>query len=154
MAINVTKKIDLDFSGLSRADKEAAKEEIKEYIVDTILDYVSKAESPVKGGKWKDLSPQYKKIKSKISGSNKANMELYGDMLDDLEAEFLSNTLVVGFKKDSELSALKAENHNKFTERARKTKLPERNFIPRKDQDFKKDIMQDITDIIESYRDE
>mgnify|MGYP000532530787 FL=1 len=162
MAINVQKTIDLDLSGLSRTDKESAKEEIREYIVDTILDYVSKGESPVTGGKWSELSPEYKKIKAKISGSSKANMELFGDMLDDLSAEFTGNSLKVGFGKDADdLSKLKAENHNKFTARSKKKsaktkkyKVPERNFIPRKNQTFKKDIMKDISNIISGYKDE
>ena len=153
MAINIQKTLELDFSGLSRSQKEEAKEEIKEYIVDTILDYVSKEKSPVSGGKWKGLSPEYKKLKSKISGSTKANMELEGDMLDELAADFVGNKLKVGFGKDaSELTKLKAENHNKFTQRAKKTKLPERNFIPKKEQTFKRDILRDINSIIDEYR--
>lgn len=163
LAINVTKKLDIDFSTIkSREDKAAAKEEIKEYIVDSILEYVSRAESPVTGGKWSDLSDDYKKKKAKISGSSDANMELYGDMLDDLGAEFQGNTLVVGFGKDAdELSKLKAENHNKFTARSKKKskktkkyKVPERNFIPRKDQTFKRDIISGIKDILAEYSDE
>ena len=153
MAINVTKTLDLDLSGVKRSKREEVKEEIREYLIDTILDYVSKAKSPVKGGKWKALSPEYKKFKAKESGSTKANMELYGDMLDDLDVTFKGNKADIGFGKEaSETSKLKAENHNKFTKRARSTKLPERNFIPRKDQDFKKEIMEDIKSIIEEYR--
>lgn len=155
MAIQITKSIDLSDLLSDIKDKSAkadAKEEIKSYIVDTILDYVSKAKSPVKDGKWSPLSKEYKKIKSEISGSSKANMDLYGDMLDDLDAEFIGNTLKVGFGKDaSDLSKLKAENHNKFTKRSQKTKLPERNFIPREDQEFKQNIMRDIKSIISDY---
>lgn len=164
MAINVTKKLKIDFSDISsRSAKEQAKEDIKEYIVDSILEYVSRAESPVSGGKWKQtLSPEYAKEKAKISGSTKPNMELEGDMLDDLTAEFSGNTLTVGFGSDaSDLSKLKAENHNKFTARSKKKskktkkyKVPERNFIPRKDQSFKRDIQQGIKQIVKEYADE
>ena len=160
MAIPITSKINLDELGLddidNASDKRAAKEEIKGYIVDTILDYVSQAKSPVSGGKWKQtLSKEYAKQKAKISGSSKPNMELYGDMLDDLDAEITGSMLKVGFGKEaSETSKLKAENHNKFTKRARKTKTPERNFIPRKDQKFKRDILNDIKAIIRGYQDE
>ena len=168
MAIDIAKVLDIDLSGIPKENKEEAKEQIKEYLVDTILDYVSKGQSPVSGGKWKELSPSYKKEKSKISGSSKANMELYGDMLDDLYAEFKGSKLKVGFFGDnaSEESKLKAENHNKFTKRSKKKvakgspsgrggqlKVPERNFIPRKGQNFKRDIMQDIGAIIDEYRD-
>ena len=167
VAIPITKKVSLNFSGLSSEQKREAKAEISEYIVDTILEQVSKEQSPVQGGKWKSLSEMYKKEKAKISGSSKANMELFGDMLDDLTAKFSGDTLVVGFDKDAQDSSkLKAENHNKFTVRSKKKvskgsksgrggqyKVPERNFIPRKEQNFRKDIMQDIKDIIDEYRD-
>lgn len=156
MAIPITKKIKLDLSKIPRNSREDAKEEIAEYLLDTVLDHVSRIKSPVSGGAYKPtLSKDYKKIKAKISGSTKPNMELYGDMLDDLDARFEGSTLSFGIHGDaSEESMLKAENHNKFTARARKTKLPERSFIPRKDQDFKKSIMSDIKDIIESYADQ
>lgn len=117
---------------------------------------MSQQKSPVSGGAFKKtLSPAYKKIKSKESGSTKANLELTGDMLDSLSATFDKNTLTVGINKDAgEQNMLKAENHNKFTKRAMKTKVPARQFIPRQDENFKRQIMNDIQDIIDSYASE
>ena len=153
MAIPITKKIKLDFGKVSVSERGAAKEEVAEYIVDTILDQVSSQKSPVSGGKFKaSLSKNYKKIKMKESGGSKANLELTGDMLDALDARFSGNTLSVGIHKDAgSENMLKAENHNKRTVRARKTSVPERKFIPNKDENFKRNIMRDIKDIIDSY---
>ena len=79
-------------------------------------------------------------------------MELFGDMLDDLDVRIKGNELSVGFHSDvSDESKLKAENHNKFTSRSRKTKVPQRRFIPLKDQSFKREIMRDIKEIITEY---
>jgi len=156
MAIPITKKIKLDFSKVSRSDRSLAKEEVAEYIVDTILDRVSSQSSPVSKGKFKpSLSKDYKKIKTKQGGSSKPNLELTGDMLDSIDARFKGSTLSVGIHKDAgELNMLKAENHNKFTKRANKTSLPERKFIPKKGENFKREIMRDIKDIIDSYASE
>lgn len=149
----------------SRADRSEAKEEIREYIIDTILDYVSQGKSPVKGEKstFDALQPSYKKVKSKISGSTKPNMELFGDMLDELDARFTGNILSVGFHADSSKETrAKADNHNKVTgksmKKVKKGKrkgeviVPKRRFIPQGDQDFLDNISRDIKEIIEDYK--
>ena len=129
---------------------------MSEYLEDTVLDYLSQGKSPVAGEKtFKPLSKDYKKIKAKISGSSKANMELHGDMLDDFDVRFKGDTLSMGFHGDaSDESKLKAENHNKFTARANKTAVPKRRFIPFKKQNLKRDIMNDINDIIDEHSDD
>lgn len=143
-------KIKLNLSKIkNRQAKQEAKEQVADYLEDTILDYLSQGISPVTGKPFIGLSKNYKKIKAKISGSTKPNMELHGDMLDDFEVRIKGNEVSFGFHTDAhDKSKLKAENHNKFTVRSRKTKLPERRFIPYKDQKLHKDIMQDIAEII------
>jgi len=79
-------------------------------------------------------------------------MELEGHMLDDFEAKIMGTSISIGIHKgSSELSMLKAENHNKFTARAIKTKVPKRRFIPFKSQNLRKDIMKDVAEIISEY---
>jgi len=141
----------------SRNLKQKAKEEIAEYLEDTILDYVSRGQSPVAGETaFRPLSKSYIKVKKKISGSSKPNMELYGDMLDDFSTKIDGNSISFGFHKGqaSEESLLKAENHNKFTKRSMATKVPKRRFIPTSKGKLKKEIMDDINEIIESYEGE
>lgn len=133
--------------------KDEIKQEVAEYLEDTVLDYVSQGKSPVDGKPFKGLKKEYKKIKSKISGSSRANLELHGDMLDDFDVRVSGNSLTIGIHKDaSEQSKLKAERHNHWTKRAKtigKGKAyPKRQFIPKGEQGFTKEIMQDIREII------
>lgn len=143
----------LNLSKVPKEKRTEVKEEIAELLLDYVLEQVSEGKSPVKGeGRFKGLSKDYKKLKKKVSGSSKPNMELFGDMLDDLTAkpDEGSNSVTIGFTKDaSETSRLKAENHNKWTSRANKTKVPKRRFIPKGDQEFKKEIMQKVQEIID-----
>lgn len=141
----------------NRSARDQAKEEIREYLEDTILDHLSRGESPVAGKpkKFRGLSKDYIAVKRKISGSTKPNMELYGDMLDDFDVRVEGSTLSFGIHSDaSDESKLKAENHNKFTARARKTKVPERSWIPKKGENLRRDIMRDINAIIQSHAEE
>lgn len=161
MAIPIIGKIKLNLSSISGSGsqtvKRLVKEEIAEYIEDTILDYVSKGKSPVSGeGKnFKSLKKSYLKLKGEISGSSKPNMELTGKMLDDFDVRIKGSEITFGFHTDaSEESKLKAENHNKATVRSNKTKVPKRRFIPINGGKLRPEIMQDIEDIIESYSSE
>lgn len=151
MAITIKKTVKLNLSKVPRNKRAEVKEEIAELLLDSVLEHVSEGKSPVQGERsFKGLSKEYKKVKSKISGSTKPNMELFGDMLDDLKAVADKGSSVsIGFMKDaSEKSKLKAENHNKWTSRAEKTKVPKRRFIPKGEQEFKKDIMRQVNEII------
>lgn len=152
----IIKKIKLDLSKInSRSSKKEAVEEVAEYLHDTILNYLHEAKSPVYGNEFVGLSKGYKKIKSKVSGSAKANMELYGDMLDELEARVNGYEISVGFHSDtSELTRNKADNHNKWTSKSFKTKVPMRRFIPKDEENFSKEIMRDIKEIIASHEGE
>ena len=143
-----------------REARNKARDEVAEYLEDTILEYISRGDSPVSGqGKFKDLSPKYKKEKGKISGSKKPNLELYGDMLDDFEVRASGSELSIGLHKDSssEESLLKAERHNHWTKRAKTIgkgkKYPKRQFIPKNKQKFKQEIIDDINDIIQEHID-
>ena len=79
MAIPIVKKIKIDLSSIkgkgANERKKEAMAEVAEYLEDTVLDRVSKGISPVSGqGAFKGLSKNYRKIKSKKSGSTKANL--------------------------------------------------------------------------------
>lgn len=171
MAIAIVKKIRIDLSDIkgkgANERKRQAMQEVREYLEDTILNEVSKGNSPVAGqGKFRDLTSKYKKIKLKESSSGKPNLELTGDMLDDFEVRIeASNKISLGIHQDaSDTSKLKAENHNKWTNRSKKKVLkgerkgqyivPKRQFIPKGKQNLTKDIMDDVKEIVESYADQ
>jgi hypothetical protein len=155
MAVQVKKTLSLDLSQIPRNRRAEAKAEVAEFIEDTILEYVSRGLSPVdgEGKKFKQLSKDYKKVKGKISGSSKPNMELFGDMLDDFTSKADRGASVsFGYMGDaSEESKLKADNHNKWTSKAKKTKVPKRRHVPGSEQTLRPEIMGEIDDILASY---
>jgi hypothetical protein len=132
-------------------DRKEVLENIAEYVRDEILQYVGDAESPVAGrGKFKELTPAYKKVKAEISNSTEPNLELYGDMLDALEYEIQGNKIKIGWWSDPD-EAAKADGHNNHSG---KSSLPIRRAIPTKKETFKKDIIQGMKEIAESMIDE
>jgi hypothetical protein len=141
----------IDTSGLDTAQKEEIKEEIAEYIYDSILKDTSEQKSAVTGKKFKALSKDYKKIKSKIA-LGVANLELTGDMLNALEYKTYRDGIEIGIFDPDE--AQKSDNHNKFSAKSRKTKVPERQFIPRQGETFRAGIIKEVTLLAEELKDD
>jgi hypothetical protein len=156
----VTKELDLTKKLSKIKNKTLRKEaanEVGQFLVDYILDKVGQAESPVEKGIYNpDLTKKYKKIKGNISGNLKANMELFGDMLDALEYTAKDGIIEVGiFDKDQ---AKKAYGHNtgfsghpNSEMRGNKYK---RQFIPSKSKNFNKEAREEINRIIDDYASE
>lgn len=127
--------------------RRQALKEIGEYVKGEILDYVADGTSPVSGGKWKrSLSPEYRKRKAEISGVTYANMELSGDMLDALEYVITGDT-ELEIKIDGD-EGDKADGHNNHSGNS---ELPAREFIPKPNQTFKRDIIRGIREIAEEF---
>ena len=82
----ISSEIDLDLpSNLSRTAGNKVKDNAGELIIDTILQRVGAAKSPLQGGSWPVLSDEYKALKKRDGRGTKANLEFSGDMLDALE---------------------------------------------------------------------
>lgn len=161
MVSKVTYELNLskELRDVPREKREDVKEEIGKYLVEQILQDVSKTKSPVYGTSFKGLSTEYKNKKKKLSSSAIANLELHGDMLNALEYKTTRDKIEVGiFDYDQ---AQKADNHCKFSGKSKKKKsngeyvVPERKFIPnRKEGDeFRPLIIREINKIIEESRD-
>ena len=138
----VTKEITLDLSQVPRANRAKVKKDVGEFIVTEILLSVSDQKSPVNGGKYKKgLSTEY----SKLKGSNKADMELDGDLLDSLISKNKAgNKIEVGIFDKSQTG--KADGHNQIHDKHET--LPERRFIPDEKQVFNESIMNGVKQII------
>lgn len=131
-----------------RGTIKAAKEEIATFVKEQVLSYVGEGQSPISGGKWKrTLSPEYKKFKSQSSSATFANMELTGDMLDALDVVSKSGK-TISIEITGKEQVAKADGHNNFSGDSH---LPARQFIPKADQKLKKDILDGIKQIIESF---
>ena len=150
----VSKTINLKSYGQLWANvdnKTEAKEEIAEFVIDSILDSVGEGKSPVKGGRWKkSLSSEYLKVKKGFSSSGIANMELTGDMLDSLISKSKANSIEVGIFSKKE--APKAFNHN--TRQSKANPNPQRQFIPTEKEKFKRNIESGIKEILKDHEKE
>jgi hypothetical protein len=125
--------------------RESLVDEVGEYLLDSILDYVGESKSPVAGGKFKkELSEAYQKV----SGKKNANLDFTGSMLDSLEIipNYDNGTITIGVFDSDETP--KAFNHNTGDT------LPQRQFIPGEDELLKAEILRGVKRIIEEYLNE
>ncbi len=142
----ISKLIDLDLSDVPKEDRTSVKKEIGDYVVDEILEAVSRGSSPVNGlGSFKRLNKDY--AKDQKGGNTTANLDLFGDMLDSLTFKNTAKGIEVGIFKSSEVP--KADGHNNFSG---KSTLPLRRFIPDESEDFKKQIEDGIKDIVDEFK--
>lgn len=134
-----------------RATKEALKE-IAEYVKAEMLQHYGDGVSPAAGGKWtKKLSPEYAELKKEISGVNFSNMELYGDLLDSLEARIDGDKITVGWSKSND-QAPKAFGHQTgYKGHPTIEDGPVRQLVPEKGQTFKRDIVKGMREIAEEF---
>lgn len=151
----VVKILELDLTGIPSADREAAKKEVGDYLLNAILRDVNKGTSPVEGeGRFRSLQKDY--ATKEKGGVRTANLELDGDLLNALKAESLSGDKIEVGVRGKE--APKADGHNQISAEAKawakqtnRTKY-KRRFIPDDNQKFKKSIMNEVTSILDSYR--
>lgn len=123
--------------------KAKIKQDVGDFLVESILTAVSKAKSPVAGESWPALSKEYKAKKEDEGAAPKANMEEHGDMLNSLTFRETPNGIEIGFFDDQ---AWKADGHLKFSGKENHT--PKRRFIPAEGQNFTADIQVEIDKII------
>ena len=116
-------------------------EEVGEFLLTQVLEDIAKGISSVSGRKWKGLSPQYKDVKAKETSAVKANLELTGEMLDDLDWRLKNKRIEIGWFKDKD-QTIKAFNHNTGDT------LPKRQSIPRPSEKFRPGIRKEMDAII------
>ena len=142
----------IDTKKHSKEEKDKLKEEIGEYLVDKMLEDISLTKSPVDNSKFPRLSEDYKKFKEKSRRGGSANLEFMGDMLDALKHEPYTAGVEVGVFDFAE--AQKADNHNKFSGKSKRTGVPKRQFVPKKKQTFRKEIMDGVAKIAKEVLDD
>jgi len=139
---------------LKASTKRAARQEIMDFVLDSVLEDIGDGKSPVKGGAWRrQLTPEYRKgAKRENSSVTFANLELFGDLLDALKVKKAK-----GDKLSLEVSgaqAGKAEGNNRGTyEKSRPIKGGKfkREFIPKANQTFKDEIWDGIEAIVQRH---
>ena len=151
----VIKELSLDLTDIPANKKNAAKTEVREYIENEILRSVQAGISPVKGeGRFRTLDKDY--AKKEKGGVRTANLQLEGDMLDDLKSKNIKGDAIeIGIRGKN---APKADGHNQISGEAKawasKTKRTKykRRFIPADNQKFADKIVRGYNSILDEYR--
>jgi hypothetical protein len=137
-----------ELKGVPRSDREELKERIGELLVEQTLESLADAKSPVDGAPYKSsLSKAYGEFKQDENGNRKANLDLTGDMISALDFKIEGDKIKIGIFDPME--APKADGHNNFSG---DSKLPARQFLPKKGEEYKSEIAQLIRDTIADYK--
>lgn len=132
-------------------DRQAdALEDVKNYVKEQVLSHVGEGKSPVQGGRWKrSLSKSYAKEKKGESSAGFANLELSGEMLNDLDVvEVNSQKLSLQIEG---AEAPKAEGNNIGSYGRDPNPKNAREFIPKPSQKLNRSIQAGIKTILERY---
>lgn len=135
----VTKFVDL--KGVPAGLIGEVSEEVGEFLLTQVLEDIAKGISSVSGRKWRGLSPKYKEVKAQETSAVKANLELSGDMLDDLGWRLKNKRIEFGWFKDKD-QTIKAFNHNTGDTN------PKRQSIPKPAEKFRPGIRKEMDAII------
>jgi hypothetical protein len=148
----LTKELDLDIpDNITGREKKELLDEIGNYLVTTMLDFIGEGKSPVTGKPFVKLTKNYA---TKEKGGDKTpNMDLNGDMLDALEFKVKKGVLEIGWFDDEQ--APKAYGHTTGFEGHPwlEGEVKPRKLIPDEDEDFNSEILGGIDMIIEDFLD-
>lgn len=130
--------------------REEALDEVGRYVATEIALIVGDGTSPVDGhGAFKRLTSDY--ADDEKGGDRTANLELEGDLMRALDWRVEMDEVKIGFFDRAQ--AIKAYGHNTGMKGHPWLDgvAPVRRIIPDKDEKFNKEIMDGVSDIIDSY---
>lgn len=142
---------EIDFSkelaGIPKKEHKGILIEVGELLVEQTLSKLAESTTPVSGAPYKKtLSKEYGKKKQEETGSKDANLDLSGDMINSIDYEIDGSTLLLGVFGDD---APKADGHNNLSG---KSDLPERRFLPKKGESYKREITSLVEEVIANKR--
>lgn len=145
----INARIDLDLEDVDDSLKSDAKEEIREFIIDSTLEEIARGRSPIQGEpRWQKLNKEY--AKEQKGGDRTPNMELTGDMLDDYERGWRPG---VGDFLEFQINGFSGDKADGHCHLVGNSSLPRRRFIPGEGQVFNDKIMSGIKKIEREYKD-
>jgi hypothetical protein len=135
--------LDLGLGNLPDKIQSRVKQDVGEFLVESLLSSAAKGQSSVAGeGSFDPLSPIYRKKKVAEGHAGKANLELSGDLLDGLTFEETNKGIELGWFG---AEAGKADGHNNLSG---KSHLPQRRLLPDVGQSFSDSIQSGAEKII------
>jgi hypothetical protein len=147
--MKVTYRLDIKelLQGVPISERESAKEEIANTLIESILGDMNEGRSSVSGQKWGRLSDGYaKKMKG---GDRLSDMYLKGDMQEALSYKISGNKIEFGWFGGEQ--AKKADGHNNFSG---ESQLPLRQSIPQEDEEVRPGIIRRLKDVVKEYYNE
>ena len=140
----ISSEIDLDLSAVPKNIRGRVKRDVGEYLVEQTLLSLGESKTPVSGaGFKKTLSKEYKKEKVAAGRSGVADLEFEGDLKDSFTFKSTDSGIKIGhFGKE----APKADGHNNFSG---KSELPERRYLPKEGESYKRNIQSEIDKIVQ-----
>ena len=113
----VSKLLKLDFTDIPKSKERAARKEVSDFVINSILREVGNGKSPVEGEKFRKLTKPY--AKKEHGGRRLPILELEGDMLEALEVKTTGkpNEIEIGIFGSSQ--APKADGHNQLSREAK-----------------------------------
>lgn len=149
-------KLDLNEYGLQdvpESSKQAAKQEVADYLLEETLRQVAQGQSPVEGeGRFRILSPEYA-VREK-GGRRTSDLELEGDLKDSLISQPAAGSFIDFGHIGSQVP--KADGHNQLSTRAKdwakQSGMPKRRYIPDDGQKFDNRIVGNIRRILDEFQ--
>lgn len=139
----ISSTIELELDAVPDRLKSRVKREVGEYLLEQTLMSLGEAKSPVSGAKYKrSLSKDYRKEKVEAGRSGVADLEFSGDMKDSFKFKPTDNGIKIGHFGGE---AGKADGHNNFSG---ESELPERRYLPKEGERYKRDIQAEVDRII------
>lgn len=137
---------------LDSDEREELMTEIGEYLLSEVLDYVGTGKSPVTGKEFQALSEKY--AEDEKGGKRLANLDLNGDMMRAVEYQVEADRIKIGIFDEDE--AIKAYGHNTGFKGHKwlDGKAPARKFIPDEKENFSKEIMLGVKELINDFLDD
>lgn len=138
---------------VSKDNRESALEDAASFIKEQILSFTGDGKTSVASGAWRrQLTKGYAKIKGQESSADFANLELTGDLLDALQVYPIRDGKIrVEISGDQ---AGKAEG-NLLGTYGQSKPIDDgkyaREFMPQDDQDFRREIISGLKDILGNY---
>jgi len=135
--------------------KTMVKKAVGDYLVEETLKRVGEGKTGISKGKYnKTLTKDYKKEKGKISSSKISNMELHGNMLDQLKSEPYRDGVEIAIKGDEAPKAFAHHTSYRGHKFIKDRNTYKREFIPNKDQKYMAKIVKEVDAIVESFRED
>ena len=165
---NQIKDVDLDLRRVPRDQRNIVKDIVGDLLTQGIRESARNQSSAVEGvGRFRALKRKnihgkpnpYRKFKQKTVGNTRADLFLFGDLMDSLAFRRSTAGVSVGVMESTgnkSLSKLRdqANGHNWIDGRRGPKGLPRRQFIPDGGDNFAGSLMSDARSIINSFREQ